>query len=62
MDTNNPKSMPTSEEYWSCEEKKKKRLVAIKLEGSDGREAEVMQFYEINENEHVGIQREQMNI
>lgn len=47
--------MPPSEELSSCEEKKKKRLVAIKLEGSGERGAEVVQFYEINENEHVGI-------
>lgn len=33
----------------------KKRLVAIKFDGSDEREAEVVQFYEINENEHVGM-------
>jgi len=33
--------------------KKKKRLVAIKLEGSDETEVEVVHFYEISE--HVGM-------
>ena len=47
--------MPPSEEYSSCEKKKKNRLVTIKLEGSDEREAEVVQFNEINENERVGM-------
>lgn len=47
--------MPPSGEYSSCEEKKKRRLVAIKSEGSDERETEVVQFYEISENEHVGM-------
>lgn len=47
------KNIPPSDEYSSCEEKK--RLVAIKSEGSAGREAEVVQFYEMNENEHVGM-------
>ena len=42
MDTTCLKNMPPSEEHSSCEEKKKERLVAIKLEGSDEREAEVV--------------------
>lgn len=55
LDTTCLKSMPPSEEYSSCEKKKKNRHVAIKLEGSDEREAEVLQFNEIHENEHVGM-------
>lgn len=55
MDTNGLKNMSPSEEYSSSEEKKKKRLVAMKLDGTGERDAEVVEFFEINENKHVGV-------
>lgn len=61
LDTTCLKNMPPSEGYSSCEEKKK-RLVAIKSEGSSEREAEFVQFYEINENEHVGMRWPWLNL
>lgn len=47
--------MPHAEKHLSCEQKKKEKFVAIKLEGSDEREVEVVNLYENNENEHVGM-------
>lgn len=55
MDNTGLKNMPSSEEYSSSEEKKKKRLVATKLDGTGERDAKVVHFFEINENEHIGM-------
>lgn len=37
------------------EGKEKKKLVTMKLDSSDKTEAEVEHFFEIYENEHVGV-------
>lgn len=54
MDTTCLQNVPCSEGI-QYEGKEKKKLVTMKLDSSDKTEAEVEHFFEIYENEHVGV-------